>query len=71
MKRIKILSVLEVIQNGIFEENDEIKLNLDYAKENGLSTAEVNNLQQALIGISSDDLKEIEKRNRIIREGNT
>ncbi|WP_350302208.1 hypothetical protein [Peribacillus frigoritolerans] len=45
---------------AIVEENDEIKLNLDYAKENGLSTAEVNNLQQALIGISSDDLKEIE-----------
>ncbi|MFJ7993273.1 hypothetical protein ACIQY5_13960 [Peribacillus frigoritolerans] len=60
IEKDKILSVLEVIKNGIVEENDEIKLNLDYAKENGLSTAEVNNLQQALIGISSDDLKEIE-----------
>ncbi|MET3320534.1 UNVERIFIED_ORG: hypothetical protein ABIC97_003634 [Peribacillus simplex] len=39
-----MLSVLEVIQNGIVEENDETKLNVDYDKEYGLSNTEINNL---------------------------
>ncbi|MGE7185349.1 hypothetical protein ACQKKK_15485 [Peribacillus sp. NPDC006672] len=40
---------------------------LDYAKENGLSTTEINNLQQALIEISSEDLNEIESATELLR----
>ncbi|MFB6805068.1 hypothetical protein [Peribacillus butanolivorans] len=63
-----MLSVLEVIQNGIVEENDETKLNVYYVKEYGLSNTEINNLQQALIEISSDDLSEIESETRLLEK---
>ncbi|MFU2014761.1 hypothetical protein ACM6Q7_06740 [Peribacillus butanolivorans] len=63
-----MLSVLEVIQNGIVEENDETKLNVYYVKEYGLSNTEINNLQQALIEISSDDLNEIESETRLLEK---
>lgn len=68
IEKDKILSVLEVIQNGIVVENDETKLNFDYAKENGLSTTEINNLQQSLIEISSNDLNEIESATRLLEK---
>ncbi|MBK5480456.1 hypothetical protein JFV29_00590 [Peribacillus sp. TH16] len=45
IEKDKMLSVLEVIQNGIVKENDETKLNVDYAKEYGVSNTEINNLQ--------------------------
>ncbi|MBK5458553.1 hypothetical protein [Peribacillus sp. TH27] len=66
IEKDKMLSVLEVIQNGIVKENDETKLNVDYAKEYGLSNTEINNLQQALIEISSDELNEIESETRLL-----
>ncbi|MCK1983195.1 MULTISPECIES: hypothetical protein [Peribacillus] len=68
IEKDKMLSVLDVIQNGIVEENDKTKLNLDYAKEIGLSNTEINNLQQALIETSSDDLKEIESESELLEK---
>ncbi|WP_057915288.1 hypothetical protein [Peribacillus muralis] len=68
IEKDKILSLLEVIQNGIVEENGETNLNLDYAKEIGLSNKEINNLQQALIETSANDLNEIESESKILEK---
>ncbi|MFD9625465.1 hypothetical protein [Peribacillus muralis] len=68
IEKDKILSLLEVIQNGIVEENGVTNLNLDYAKEIGLSNKEINNLQQALIETSANDLNEIESESKIFEK---
>ncbi|MCK1993524.1 hypothetical protein GW626_10405 [Peribacillus muralis] len=67
IEKDKILSLLEVIQNGIVEENGITNLNLDYAKEIGLSNKGINNLQQALIETSANDLNEIESESKYLK----
>ena len=64
----KILSVLEIIQNGIAEEDNKILLDLDYAKSNGLSSTEIDNLKLALADISVEELNGITNESKFLEK---